>query len=144
MTKTSVACELYDFYTVYSFPKRSNNVKCRHPSAFGHTGIINTMLRLILVMCACMFCCFSHARLFATLWAVACQAPLSLGFSRQEYWRGCHALLQGELPDPGIKPMSPASPALTGGFFTTEPPGKPDSNDDLTNRRKMPCCDLWN
>ena len=46
-------------------------------------------------------------------------------FSRQEYWSGFPFPLAGDLPDPGIEPMSPSSPALAGGFFTTEPPGKP-------------------
>ena len=58
-----------------------------------------------------------------TPWAVARQAPLSMGISRQEYWSGLHALLRGNLPNPGIEP---ASPALAGEFFfTAEPPGKP-------------------
>ena len=48
-----------------------------------------------------------------------------MGFSRQEYWSGFPFLLPGHLPDPGIEPMSPVSPALAGRFFTTEPPGKP-------------------
>ena len=65
---------------------------------------------------------FSHVQLFATLWTVACQAPLSMGFSRQEYRSGLPFLSPGDLPDPGIEPMSPA---LAGGFFTTEPPGTP-------------------
>ena len=47
------------------------------------------------------------------------------GFSRQEYWSGLPCPPPGDLADPGIKPMSPASPALVGGFFTAEPPGKP-------------------
>ena len=55
---------------------------------------------------------------------VAHQTPLSMEFSRQEYWNGLPFLLQGNLPDPGIKPVSSASPALAGGFFTTAPPGK--------------------
>ena len=55
---------------------------------------------------------------------VACQAPLSMGFSRQEYWRGLSLLPPGVLPDPGIKPVSLESPVLAGGFFSTEPPGK--------------------
>ena len=57
-------------------------------------------------------------------WTVARQAPLSMGFPRQEYWSGLPFLSSGNLPDPGIEPMSPASPALAGRFFTTEPPGK--------------------
>ena len=47
------------------------------------------------------------------------QAPLSMGFSRQEYWCGLPCPPPGDLPDPGIKPASLMSPALTGGFFTT-------------------------
>ena len=50
----------------------------------------------------------SHIKLLATLWTVACQAPLSMGFPRQEYWRGCHFLLQGLLPYPEIELKSPA------------------------------------
>ena len=56
--------------------------------------------------------------LFATLWTVAYQAPSSKGFSRQEYWNGLPFASPGDLPDPRIEP---ASPALTGGFFTAEP-----------------------
>ena len=62
---------------------------------------------------------FSHVRLYATLWAVACQAPLFVGFSRQEYWSGQPCPPPGDLPDPGIEPVSLTSPALAGGFFTT-------------------------
>ena len=50
---------------------------------------------------------------------LACQVPLSTGFSRQEYWGGLPCPPQGNLPDPGIKPMSLTSPALAGRFFTT-------------------------
>ena len=59
---------------------------------------------------------------FATPWTVACQVPLSMELSRQEYCSGLSFLSPGDLPDPEVEPMSPA---LTGGFFTTEPPGKP-------------------
>ena len=65
----------------------------------------------------------SHVNLFVTPWTVVHQAPLSMGFSRQEYWSGLPT--PGDLPDPGIEPTSPAASALAGGFFTTEPPGKP-------------------
>ena len=60
-------------------------------------------------------------QLFATLWTIAHPAPLSLGFSKQEYWRGLPFPPPGDLPHPGMKL---ASPALAGGFFTTVPPGK--------------------
>ena len=64
----------------------------------------------------------SCVRLFVTPWTVAYMAPLSMEFSRQEYWSGLPFPSPGDLPDPEIKP---ASPALAGGFFNTEPPGKP-------------------
>ena len=51
------------------------------------------------------------------LWTVACQTPLSMGFSRQEYWSELSFPPPGDLPDPGIKPMSPASPAMAGRFL---------------------------
>ena len=69
--------------------------------------------------CMCMLSCFSHVQLFATLWTIACQAPLSMGFSRQEDWSGLPCPPLGDLPDPGIKSTSLTSPALAGGFFTT-------------------------
>ena len=62
---------------------------------------------------------FSHVRLFATPWTIARQAPLSMEFSRQEYWSGFPFSSPGYLPDLGIKPTSPVSPALAGGFLTT-------------------------
>ena len=62
--------------------------------------------------------------LFATPWTVACLAPLSMGFSRQEYWSGLRCPPPEDLPDPGIESTSPAFPALADRFFTTEPPGK--------------------
>ena len=68
---------------------------------------------------------FSRVRLFSTLWTIAHQAPLSMGFCRQEYQSGLPFPPLGDLPDPGIKAMCPAALALAGSFFTTEPPGKP-------------------
>ena len=62
---------------------------------------------------------FNHVQLFATLWTVGCQAPLSMGFSRQEYWSGLPCPPPGDLPNPGTEPMSLMSPALAGGFFPT-------------------------
>ena len=65
-----------------------------------------------------------HVQLFVTPWIVIHQAPLSIGFPKQEYWSGLPFSSPGDLPEPGIKPIS-ASSTLTGRFFTTEPPGKP-------------------
>ena len=62
-------------------------------------------------------------QLFVALWTVARQTSLSMGFPRQEYCSGLPVPPLGDLPDPGIKPESCASPTLAGGFFTTEPPG---------------------
>ena len=64
----------------------------------------------------------SHVRLFATPWTVACQASLSMGFSRQEYWSGLPFPSPGDLPDSGIEPGSPAFQEDT---LASEPPGKP-------------------
>ena len=64
----------------------------------------------------CVLSLFGHAQLFVTLWTVACQAPPSMGFSRQEYWSRLPCLPPGDLPNPGIKPMSLTSPALAGGL----------------------------
>ena len=75
-------------------------------------------------VCVCV-CVLSCVQFFATLWTVACQASLSMEFSRQEYQIGLPFPNPGCLPDPGIEPVSLVSWALTGGFFTTEPPGKP-------------------
>ena len=66
----------------------------------------------------------SPVRLFETPWSVAYQAPLSMDSSRQDYWSGLTFPSPGNLPDLKFEPMSLASPVLSGGFFTTEPPGK--------------------
>ena len=60
---------------------------------------------------------------------IACQAPLSMEFSRQEYWNGLPFRPPGDLPDPGIKALSLA---LAGEFFTTEPPGKPKEYNNFS------------
>ena len=62
---------------------------------------------------------------FATLWTVACQTPLSMGFSRQEYWSGSPFCIAGDFSNPGMESTSLAYIILTAVFFTTVPPGKP-------------------
>ena len=66
-------------------------------------------------MCVCVCVCVrarAHAQSCLTLWTVALQAPLSMGFSRQEYWSGLPWPPSGDLPNPGIEAASPESPAL--------------------------------
>ena len=67
-------------------------------------------------------CMLSHIRLFVTPWTVACKAPLSIEFSREEYWSELPFPTPRDLSDPGIEPVSPV---LAGKFFTTEPLAKP-------------------
>ena len=67
----------------------------------------------------CMLSCFSCVWLFVKLQTIACQTPLFTGFSRQEYWNGLPCSFPGDLPDPGIELMSPVSPAMARGIFTT-------------------------
>ena len=71
--------------------------------------------------------CGSHSAVsdFATPWTVSPQTPVSMEFSRQEYWSGLPFLSPGDLPDPGIKSASLMSPVLAGGFCATAPSGKP-------------------
>ena len=70
---------------------------------------------------------FSHVQLFATQWAVACQAPLCMGFSRQEYWSELLCPSLGDFPNPGIKPASSSlrSATTAGRFFTTSATWEP-------------------
>ena len=93
--------------------------KSRHLSSllFSHT-IFQTQ---DFSTCVCAHV-LSHVRLFATPWTVPHQAPLPMGFPRQEYRSGLPFPSPRDLPDPGIKP---ASPALAGGFFPADPPRKP-------------------
>ena len=93
---------------------------------------------------------FSRVQFFVTAWTVARQASLSMGFSRQAYWSGLPCPPPGDLPNPGIEPVSLMSPALAGGFFTTsdhlylvEKPvnsqnfGNPTQKGDLTLFRNL-------
>ena len=82
----------------------------------------NTLLPQSVVhvpLSACMLSRFSHVQLFVILWTMARQDPLSMGSSRQEYWSGLSCPPPGDLPNPGIKPASPTSPAVASRFFTT-------------------------
>ena len=76
----------------------------------------------------CVLSHFSHVQLLETPWTVAFQAPVSMGFSRQEYWSVWPCPPPGTLPHPGIEPASFMSPALAGKFFTTSTTGKPTAS----------------
>ena len=85
-------------------------------------------LHFKLYICSVVFCVlssFSCVWLFATLWTVAHQAPLSMGFFRQEYWNGLQCPPAEDLPNPGTEPASPASNPLKADSLSTDPPGKP-------------------
>ena len=73
-------------------------------------------------MRVCVYGCFSHVQLFATLWTKARKAPLSMGFSRQEYCSGLSFLSPEDLLDPGIEP---GSPTLQADNLPSDPPGEP-------------------
>ena len=73
----------------------------------------------------CLLSRFSHVQLFVTLWMVAGQAPVSMGYSRQEYWSGLPCPPPGDLPNPGIKAASQASPALKANSLLLSHQGSP-------------------
>ena len=83
-----------------------------YPIAFGLAGALT---------CVCVRSVMSDS---VTPWTVTCQAPLSIEFSRQEYWSGLPFPTPRDLPNSRIEPVSPMSPAWADGFFTIEPPGK--------------------
>ena len=86
-------------------------------------------------MHVCMLSHLSRVRLFATPWTVACQAPLSMGFSKQEHWSGLPCPPPGDLPDPGFEPKSLVFPALLGRFFTPSAIWEAQSNTANANCR---------
>ena len=92
--------------------------------ALPQKAIFNYKTNKIFCIYHCVHSHFSRVLFCVILWTVACQAPLSMGFSRHEYWSGLPFPTPGDLLNPGIKPMSLASPALAGEFFTTAPRGK--------------------
>ena len=79
-------------------------------------------------------CIFSHVQLFVTLWTVAHQAPLSIGFPRQEYWSGLPFPTLGDLPNPGIEPTSPMSPVLQADSSPLSHQGCPKEDKFLTKK----------
>ena len=79
-----------------------------------------------LCVCICACVCLVLSDSLQPPWTLVLQAPLSMGFSRQEYWSGLPFPPPGNLPNPGITPKSLVSSVLAGRFFTNEPPRKPN------------------
>ena len=74
-------------------------------------------------------CMLSHVQLFMTVWTVACQAPLSMGFSREEYWSGLPCLPQGDISNPGIEPASSVAPELQADSLSPSHWGSPKEGE---------------
>ena len=106
ISNESALCIRWPTYWSFSFNISPSNE---------HPGLISTFFVVVVQSLSCV--CLS-----ATPWTAAGQAPLSMGFPRQEYWSGLPFPCPRDLPNPGVEPESPA---LAGGFFTAEPPGKP-------------------
>ena len=110
---TQVSCTAGRFFYHLSHHRSPSVVVCM-------IIILHILYWDILDLCACLLSRFSHIWLFETLWTVACQASLSMGFSRPAYWSGLPCPPPGELPNPGIKPSVSLCPLhWAGGFFTT-------------------------
>ena len=106
-------------WVAISYPKQINRRnKIRNQKVWLCQTLILLQNEFSIGLCACRHI-FSCVQLCAMLWTVARQAPLSMGFSRQEYWSGLPFPSPGDFPDPGIKPMCLMSLALTSSFFTT-------------------------
>ena len=95
---------------MFSSPPGQISYLSSHPSIFPYSLNPRQSLISFLYLCVCVCVCvlsrFGRVPLFVTLWTVACQALLSMGFSRQEYWNGLLCCPPGDLPDPGIEPAS--------------------------------------
>ena len=121
---TGLAKSLFSFFCNVENPKElfgqpSLCMLTMHIYTWTHTCIHILIYTLTHIICnVCMLSCFSSVQLFKSLWTVADHAPLSMGFSRQEFYNGRPRPPPGDLPNPGIEPVSLMSPELTGRFFT--------------------------
>ena len=95
------------------------------------------------VLCA-VLSCFSCVQPFPTLWTtIVCQAPLSIEFSRKEYWSGCHALLQGIFPTQGLNPRLLRLLHWQAGSLPQAPPGKPIQKDTSCKNNTFWVLNKW-
>ena len=93
-------------------------------------------------MCSCVLSCFSHVQLFAILWTVTCQVPLSMGFSRQGYWSVLPFPPPGDLPASEIKPASLMYPHWHVGSLPLVQPGKPIKPLYSRSHKSLGCSSL--
>ena len=109
--------------TIHFYSVSQQSVKNSSLPKQRESSRIQPLLKACVCVCVCVrvctLSCFSRVQLCATLWTIPRQAPLSMGFSRQDYWSGLPCLPPGDLPNLGTEPRALKSPALTGGFFTT-------------------------
>ena len=104
------------------FDSHHSNTSCPLTT---HSRTSGRCINRLFPFLACMrVCVLSHVRCFVFPWTITRQAPLSMGFSRQEFWIALPFPSPGDLPYLDIEPISPVAPALVGGFFTTETPFK--------------------
>ena len=113
---------LYNSYYFFLNTTSSAKFIYRGPIAVLRKTFSTTFFKVILLLL--LLSRFSLVQLFVIPWTIAHQAPLSMGFPKQEYWSGLPFPSPEDFPDPGIKLMSLVSLVLAGGFFTTEPPEK--------------------
>ena len=114
-----LTCELYLVITIFwgiglFLPMR---ISLHFRSLAGFHGTCHFLVCVYVCVCVCVcvcvrVCVLSHIWLLATPWTVTHQTPMSMGFSRKEYWSGLPCPALGDLPDPATEPMSPACPAL--------------------------------
>ena len=117
--------------------KKENRVSSQNPSCT-NLDYLNMILGALVGVCVCVCVCvcacvyehvLSSVQLFSTPWTVSCQAPLSMKFSRQEYWNGLPFPPPGDLPDPGMEPTALGSPILSGGLCQLLHLGSPYYSD---------------
>ena len=113
---------------VYPYLSRSTSSQCQPDSIFWILILPSREMSANMVSSSQrQWCVCVYTQSCPTLWDpmdYSPQAPRPMGFSRQEHWHGLPFPPPGDLPNPGIKRMSPVSPVLAGGFFTIQPPGK--------------------
>ena len=120
LPRAAVNLTLYPLYSFFIPWRNVPSSLAFKTLAWSHVYVFRTF---VLVSCTCVLTSLSRVWLFVALWTVAWQAPLSMGFSRQEYWSGLSCPSPRDLPDPGIQLVSPAAPALQADSLL--PPGKP-------------------